>query len=147
MDGDNEVMVGFRRELSISQAKAAVVLNCSPALVALVEFGKRRIGEARRKRLEDARTAFASGGMAAVDALPEFEKPPRSRKTAEGVPPGDADEMRGWRIAMNLTQESAGPRIGLGVHSIRAIEGGRMRITDRVRKYMESEEAGRTPRR
>src|SRR5882672_8908925 len=147
MLSDSEIMVGFRGSIEVNgrhltQRQAADFLMCSPTLIAYVEGGKARLTPARVKRIEELVAAFKAGGMEAVNALPPWARPSKE-KTPGGcrtVSPADAEEMVGWRVALGLTQRQAVGKVGLSLSSIRAIEYGNMRITDRVRGNMETAE-------
>ena len=132
---DAILMKEFRDRLGITQKRAATILGCSRVLVARVETGWNRLVRQRRKRMVEAVAVFESGGMEAVEAMKAFTCI-RVPKPRQEVPPGDREEMKIWRIDSGLGLWDATEELGLGVHSIRAIERGRMRITERVRANM-----------
>lgn len=139
-------VLNLRHELGLSQREAGEMLACTTQLIGHIESGRRPLGPYRRERVQELRAAFASGGMEGVGALAPFAKPPRHRIKGgwkASIPPGDAEELMYWRQALGLTQQAATGLLGLSVHSIRAIEAGRMKISDQVRSYMNLEEAKR----
>lgn len=142
-ENGREELLEMRRKLGLTQREAGEHLKCSTQTIWNMEAGARKVSPYRAERIREVLAAFAAGGQEAVAALPAFEKPPAHRVKGgwkAAIPPGDAQEMVDWRVAMNLTQRAAVPVVGLGIHSIRAIERGYMRITERVRENMESYE-------
>ena len=133
---DVGIMKQFRARLGISNRRSAKVLCCSQPQAVMMESGKRKLGWQRRERIRAAEAAFEAGGMEEVDRLPPF----KVVRVLKSIPPEDREEMKGWRVAMGWSRMQAGARIGLRWSSIRNIEGGRARISDRVRRYMEQEE-------
>jgi len=130
----------FRSRLGITQERAATILGCSRGLVSLIEIGAARLGHQRRKRMAAAVAAFDAGGLEAVEALPPF----RAARKHRTIPPEDREEMRRWREVMGLGRGAAASQLGLQPGSIDAIERGRMRITEKIRGFMEADEkAGR----
>jgi transcriptional regulator with XRE-family HTH domain len=132
---DVEVLRQFMERLGISKRRAAKVLCCSQPQVVMMASGKRKVGWQRRQRIRAAEAAFAAGGMEEVDRLPPF----RTVRVLRSIPLEDREEMHGWRLEMGLSRVAAGARIGLSHHTIRQIEQGNARITERVRRYMEME--------
>jgi DNA-binding XRE family transcriptional regulator len=144
MQNESGLLLAWRRDLQISQTTAARLLRCSQGLIGFVESGKRSIGTWRLEWMQSARAAFASGGIEKVEEMAAPVKPSAGRRAA--VPAEDADEMTGWRIVMDMTQEAAARQLGLSVHTVRAIEHGRLRISPRVRAFMEKDERAKTGR-
>jgi DNA-binding XRE family transcriptional regulator len=128
-------MVFFRHDMALTQVEAAKFFGCSGPTIAHIETGRFKLGQRRRERMEQGRAAFASGGLEAVLALPPMApKPVGGYRTP--VPPEDRDNMVLWRCNLALTQAQAARQLGLSIHTIRAIEHGRLRITERVAAFM-----------
>lgn len=132
---DAVLMKEFRKKLDVTQAKAATILGCSRALVARTETGCNRIVWQRRRRMEHAAKVFESGGLAAVEELKPFSYV-REPTTPAPVPAEDREEMKIWRMDRGFDLYESTEELGLSVHSIRAIERGRIRISKRVRANM-----------
>lgn len=130
-----QAMKWWRKKLGLSQARAATVLGCSRALIALTEIGKNRIVGPRQRRMEATLAAYEAGGMEAVEALGAF-RCVRLRRGRTPVPPEDRETMATWRRGVGFSLWEAADDLGLSIHSIRAIERGLMRITERVRANM-----------
>jgi len=136
---DATSMVFFRRALALTQVEAARFFGCSGPTIAHIELGKIELGRRRLERMQQGRAAFASGGLEAVLALPPMPPKPAGGYRAP-VPPEDKDNMVLWRCNLRLTQEQAARQLGLSIHTIRDIERGRLRITERVAAFMLKDE-------
>lgn len=142
-DEDAILMKEFRKKLGVKQADAGKILGCSQVLIAMIERGWNAIVRPRRKRMEEAVAVFESGGMEAVKAMEPFTYV-RQRHPRREPPPGDREEMKIWRKNSGLSIWDCTEELGISVHSIRAIERGHMRISDRVRENMRR---GQRPRK
>ena len=136
---DATTMVFFRRDMAMTQVEAARFFGCSGPTVAAIELGRIKLGRRRLERMAQARAAFASGGLEAVLGLPPMApKPVGGYRTP--VPAEDRDNMVLWRCNLRMTQAQAAQQLGLSIHTIRAIENGRLRITERVAGFMLKDE-------
>jgi DNA-binding XRE family transcriptional regulator len=135
---DREKMLEYRHVLGLTQQAAGLRLACGTQMVAHIEAGRRKLGPYRSIRVQEELEAFRTGGQEALDKLPAFARPPKHR-TLGGytIPANDFYEMGYWRGERGLTQEQAANVLFLTVHSIRAIEQGRMRISEATRSNMD----------
>lgn len=133
--GGGEEMKTWRSKLGVAQVRAATILGCSRQLIAAIEAGRSPLVRPRRKRMEEALAEFERAGMEAVDLMPEF-RCVRQRRGRSPVPEEDRETMKTWRRENDMTAWEAAEDLGLSIHSIRAIERGLIRISDRVRANM-----------